>query len=418
MVSEKPPRRSKPANEPVTIDLKPEADTAPPTSEEVRDADAATVEETAAVHDETDAAFGESVEREPVDTDKDQSAPEPFGQSGETVAAQAAGEPAARAKPSSALPGLLVAGIVGGLVAISAGGALQYAGVLPGLSPPAVVSQDSNASLVADIDALKAQVERLSTPTPADSAIEQRLAALETSVKQVSGNSAAADAAVIEQMQADLAQANTTIAALKSDIAGNAQSLSDSESRITERLAEAEKKIDAPRDDVEVARAIAVTALKSAVDRGGPFITELETLADIAPDDASIVDLRPFAAAGVATRAELVRQFPQIADAILAAIHQPEAGQGIAGRLLSSALSVIKVRQVGNLEGETPEAITARMEDKLRNGDLKGADLEWNNLPDAGKSVSSAFEKALQARIQVEDLVGSALARSLAANQG
>ncbi|MGV8937481.1 MAG: COG4223 family protein [Allorhizobium sp.] len=417
MVSEKPPRRSKPANEPVTIDLKPEADTAPPTSQEVRDTDATAFEETAHVHNEYEAVFGEPGASEPVDAAKDQSAPDPFGQSGENVSGPVDDASAASRKPSSAMPALLVAGIVGGLVALSAGGAMQYAGVLPGLSPPAAVS-DSNTALAADVAALKTQLAQLSTTAPADSGVEQRLAALETSVKEAAGSSAAVDNAVLEQMQADLTQANTTIAALKSDIAGNAQSLSDSESRITDRLTEAEKKIDAPRDDVEVARAIAVTALKSAVDRGGPFMTELQTLADIAPDDASIADLRPYAAAGVTTRAELVREFPETADAILAAIHQPDPGQGIAGRLMSSALSVIKVRQVGNVEGETPEAITARMEDKLRNGDLKGADLEWNNLPDAGKSVSSAFEKALQARIQVEDLVGSALARSLAANQG
>ena len=86
--------------------------------------------------------------------------------------------------------------------------------------------------------------------------------------------------------------------------------------------------------------------------------------------------------------------------------------------LLSSALSVVKVRPVGNVEGDTPEAIIARIEDKLRNGDMKGAALEWNNLPDAGKAASAEFEKTLQARIKVEELVGGAASRSLAADKG
>ena len=77
-----------------------------------------------------------------------------------------------------------------------------------------------------------------------------------------------------------LAQNEEALATLRNAVAGNSQALSDSE----RRLAEAEKKIEEPRTDVQMARAIAVTALKSAIDRGGPYLAELDALASIAPD--------------------------------------------------------------------------------------------------------------------------------------
>ena len=82
-------------------------------------------------------------------------------------------------------------------------------------------------------------------------------------------------------------------------------------------------------------------------------------------------------------------------------------------RLAASAMSVVKVRPVGNVEGEGPDAIVARMEVKLQNGDLKGAALEWESLPEAARKASEAFKTKLDARIRVEELVGSTLNRAV-----
>jgi hypothetical protein len=215
-----------------------------------------------------------------------------------------------------------------------------------------------------------------------------------------------------------LAQADEALAALKGEIAGNASALTETETRLAERLAEAERKLEEPRTDVEMAKAIALTALKSATERGGPFMAELDALASISPDDPAVAGLRPHAATGVASRAELVRKFGDVADTILAAIHQPDPNEGIGQRLLSSALSVVKVRPVGNVEGATPEAILARMEDKLQNGDLKGAALEWESLPEAGKAVSTEYVSLLKTRIDIEALVGDALAAVVSGKKG
>ena len=82
--------------------------------------------------------------------------------------------------------------------------------------------------------------------------------------------------------------------------------------------------------------------------------------------------------------------------------------------MLTSAKSLVQVRPVGNVSGDSVEAIAARFEDKVKNGDLPGAVTEWNSLPDAAKSASAAFKQSLEARTRVEDLVGAALSKAIA----
>jgi len=201
---------------------------------------------------------------------------------------------------------------------------------------------------------------------------------------------------------------------LRSEIVSNKQALDQSATRLTE----AERKLEEPRSDIEMARAIALAGLKTAIDRGGPFLSELDALKSVSPEDPAIASLTPLASIGIPSRSDLAREFGQVADDILAAINQPLAGEGWTDRLLSSARSLVKVRPVGNVEGETPEAIVARVENKLQNGDLKGAALEWELLPGAGKEASSDFATKLKNRIEAEESVASALSQTVAGNGG
>ncbi|MFA7414476.1 MAG: mitofilin family membrane protein [Rhizobium sp.] len=417
MVSGKPPRRSKSSNEPVTIDLQAEEAVPNPAASESPLEETTMPEEAAAASPFPEMKDDEAKRPDdaPLDGEPSSSSEEVFGTENpepETV------PPAARQKTSPSLPSLLAVGIFGGLVALAGAGSMQYAGFLPTIGPaPKDAIPDTN--LTTELNALKDQVNALAAKanTMADTGqLAERLAALEAAAAVRS--KMPTDAAAIDQLQQQLAANGETIASLQSAIADTAAKLSETENRLNDRLAQTENKLNEPRDDVEVARTIAVAALKAAIDRGGPFMTELDTLAGVTPDDPIIAGLRDYATTGIASRAELVRQFEDTADAILTAVHQPDPNQGLGERLLSSALSVIKVRPVGNVEGATPEAMVARMEDKLRNGDLQGAALEWNSLPEEGKAASTEFEKALRSRIEVEKLVGSALTKAVSGSQG
>lgn len=422
MVSGKPPRRSKATDDPVTIDLTAE-ETARPKEDGASDTKS---DATASSFVTDEAAMNTAAASDPpADTPADPwtQTPEPSeattsAAKSETPADSTANteatppkEPVRQSPPTSTL---VASGIFGGLVALALAGSMQYAGIVPGIGP----EQRTEAPAIdtADLDALKADVARLAAQPAApatDPALAERIAALETSV--ASNNSAlTADAAAVEALKTQLVAAEQAIESLRAEIASNKQALDQS----TTRLTEAERKLEEPRSDVEMARAIALAGLKTAIDRGGPFLSELDALKSVSPEDPAIAALTPLASAGVPSRSDLARDFNQVAEDILAAINQPATGEGWTDRLLASARSLVKVRPVGNVEGETPEAVVARVENKLQNGDLKGAALEWDTLPEAGKQASSEFSTKLKNRIEAEERVAAALSQTVAGNGG
>jgi hypothetical protein len=423
MVSGKPPRRSKAPDEPVTIDLTAE-ETA--TSKDAGTDDAPTSGGPASTftNEDTDMAPGaqpaSGVEPLPESLTEETGAPETAAPdrepapSADTAATSEATPSAPPVRPSPATSTLVASGIFGGLVALALAGSMQYAGIVPGLGPQETAQ--APAVDTAEIEALKAEVARLATQPAAqatDPALAERVAALETSLANASA-APAADAAAFETLKTQLVAAEQAIESLRAEIASNKQALDQSATRLTE----AERKLDEPRSDVEMARAIALAGLKTAIDRGGPFLSELDALKSVSPEDPAIAMLTPLASTGVPSRSDLARDFNQVAEDILAALNQPVAGEGWTDRLLASARSLVKVRPVGNIEGDTPEAIVARVENKLQNGDLKGAALEWELLPGAGKQASSDFATKLKNRIEAEESVSAALSQTVSGNGG
>lgn len=423
MVSGKPPRRSKAPDEPVTIDLTAK-ETATPKDADATETPQSEISASSPVADETVASTTAASEFEtdaPADpwtpkADAAETPPlaeEPPSPIDSTTTPEAA-SPSAQPSRPPATSTLVASGIVGGLVALALAGSMQYAGIVPGLGP----EQTAQAPAVdtGEIEALKAEVARLAAQPSApatDPALAERLAALEARVAEA-GSTPTVDSAAVEAVKTQLVAAEQAIESLRSEIVSNKQALDQSATRLTE----AERKLEEPRSDVEMARAIALAGLKTAIDRGGPFLSELDALKSVSPEDPAVASLTPLASAGIPSRSDLAREFGQVAEDILAAINQPVAGEGWTDRLLASARSLVKVRPVGNVEGDTPEAIVARVENKLQNGDLKGAALEWDMLPGAGKQASSDFATKLKNRIEAEDRVSAALSQTVAGNGG
>ncbi|WP_160012238.1 COG4223 family protein [Rhizobium sp. 18055] len=312
--------------------------------------------------------------------------------------------------------GLIAAGIVGGLIALLGAGAIQYAGFLPGPSAPQTASPEI-ANLSSEIDGLKQSVANLAAAppnaAPIDDTLAKRISALEIAAKAPQAASTGADSATVDALNQKISSLTGELDQLRGAVTQATDQRASSGAEIEQRLTEAEKKLNEPRQDVAVAKAIAAAALKAAIDRGGPFVAELDTFAGVSPDDPVATDLRSFAETGVPSRAELIRQVPDVATSIIDSVNKTDPNQSWSDRLMVSAKSLVKVRPVGNIEGDSVEAIAARMEDKVKNGDLPGAATEWNTLPADAKQASAAFKQSLEARIRVEELVGSALSKAV-----
>ncbi|CZT33340.1 COG4223 family protein [Rhizobium sp. 9140] len=442
MDPENPPRRTKPDQEPLTIDLHatPEtSDAARPEERGVRPdaverdmterdpmtqgaSDETVVPDAATVDSERDADGGTpSHGHTPADTLSQTEAEAAEEARAEAAAAAFAEEPASStrsetfseagsssrpknaSRPSSpSRSGALAAGILGGLIALAGAGVLQYAGVVPSIGPSSSGNADPGRDLGAEIDALKAQIS--STGASGGEGVEQRLSALEQSV------GATGDASGTDNLKAQVESLTQDLATVKSGLADQSRAAETAASQLSTRIEEAERKLEEPASDVQLARAIAVTALKTSIDRGGPFLAELDALKSISPDDPAVAGLAGVAQRGVPSRSDLTRTFPDTADAMLSAIRGADPNQGIFSRLIGSAASAVRVRPVGSVEGTGPEAVVARIEDRLTNGDLKGASLEWDGLPQPAKDAGADFRAKLDERIEVEGLIDAAVA--------
>lgn len=154
--------------------------------------------------------------------------------------------------------------------------------------------------------------------------------------------------------------------------------------------------------------------LSAAVEQGLAFTAELELLKPIAQGDAklneAIAALQPLAG-GVAARATLASEFPAMAKAALADdLADDSFGQRVVGKIKS----IVSLRRVGDVEGDTVEAKLARAEAALDSGNIaKAAELVKSLPPQTSKATAAWLARAdahLAAQHAVDQLAAQAVA--------
>ncbi|PYE88921.1 COG4223 family protein [Phyllobacterium leguminum] len=219
----------------------------------------------------------------------------------------------------------------------------------------------------------------------------------------------------VQKLTSRLAVLEEKITSASAQATQSASQDSGSIADIQSKLAALETRIMDQSRQPAIAAAIAATALKSAIDRGGSFAAELDTYRAMAPQSTDIEALGKFAAAGVPTIADLNHQFDDVANRIVATEQNADPNASVVDQLLASAKSLVKARPVGEVSGNSIGAITARIEAALARGDLDRAIAEWETLPDAAKAVSADFATQMKARRDTNALVSRTLASALGA---
>jgi hypothetical protein len=100
---------------------------------------------------------------------------------------------------------------------------------------------------------------------------------------------------------------------------------------------------------------------------------------------------------------------------MIAATEQPSEDAGFWESLVDSAESLVEVRPIGEVEGETVPAKVARMEVAVKAGELNKALAEFDTLPEPSKAAGQAFAELIRTRVTAEELVARALAGALKA---
>ncbi|MBM3556908.1 MAG: hypothetical protein FJX47_15295, partial [Alphaproteobacteria bacterium] len=172
--------------------------------------------------------------------------------------------------------------------------------------------------------------------------------------------------------------------------------------RADERLAALEVRLGRALER-PAALALAVGQLRAALQGAGSFAGEVERLATLAEGDGSIsgpirelLDLK----AGVPGLAELRGRFGAVAREAL----RPErdAGAPIWERAWTRFTDLVSVRRVGEVVGESAEALIARAEARLAAGDLAAAVAEVERLSGAAKTSTNAWLTEAKRRLAAE----------------
>lgn len=259
---------------------------------------------------------------------------------------------------------------------------------------------DRLTAAINDAEQRLAAVEKRPEPKAPDlSAVDRRSAAMEGTLRELRGG--------LDDLKRMAEQAPA--AASPQAIEGIAGRIGGLEERIA-ALAAARASAPPPIS-ATAAEFIVLNSLTRAIRSGDPFVKELDAArAQLGERAAPLAVLDSFAVRGLPSVAALGRQFSELAPQLL---RGPEPDGSFFDRLLTNATRLVEVRRVGEPEGNSASAIVARAETKLSRGDLVGAIIEIESLPEPAKSAAANWLAAAKQRRDAETLVAKLLDASL-----
>ena len=266
----------------------------------------------------------------------------------------------------------------------------QDLATLGALTERTTVLENSTASLAALESRLAGLESRPVDTGAADdiAAVNTRLADVDTALSAVRGESERL-AASVDTLQSKLAQdLKEALALVEGRLAavdrsrGVDSALAETVEALQTRTGALEVAVE--RSAGRAALAAAIGALRGTAERGRPFEAELQTVRALAiahPSsllDGPIETLSLSAGTGLPSMVGLQRSFAVLAGR--AARPAPTRDAGWVGQTLDRVGSLVTVRRTGDIAGQSPEAVVARAEVRLQEGDLAGAVAEMTAL--------------------------------------
>jgi hypothetical protein len=301
----------------------------------------------------------------------------------------------------------------------------------------ALKAPGSDAALAAQVKTLQGQLDQLVKD-------QNQLTDLVAHANQAPGADAtklaATDAALasrVDELQIQLDALSAAVTAGKT-LRGDVETLSaelakatDRNGKLEQRLAELEKAVAAQQNvdqrSVSAARASATMALaarlRGNVDAGRPLTDDLAALKPLAAGDADLTAalgaLDPLAN-GSDSIAALRQSFQPVARAIVTAGKNDEAGSWV-DKAVARLSSIVSVRRVGDVQGDSTEAHVARAEAALNNNRLDVAVAELKPLTGTAAQAAAAWlakaERQLAAMAAADRLQALAAQRLAAIQQ-
>jgi hypothetical protein len=267
-------------------------------------------------------------------------------------------------------------------------------------TPPPPASSPAGEGRAGDLESRIAALDAMLAP------LGDRIAALEGAVRDAAAAARAAGeradkaASLIANPlpraegggEQDRAQQNAALEAL----ARRVTALESRQAALQQKQEGLDRLATAPDKTVRIATA--ATALRSAVERNGPFTDELAAARSLGLDESGLASLAPFAATGLPTRTELFHSLSTLVPE-LRRLSAPSARDlGYLERLQASAVKMLNIRPVQDEPGDDPATVMSRIEFKLPQQDIEATLAELDRLPGPARELAQGWRTQALAR--------------------
>ncbi len=175
-------------------------------------------------------------------------------------------------------------------------------------------------------------------------------------------------------------------------------------STLDERLAKLEQEGKSDTTGRLAALSFAMENLLQKIKTGEVFKRELDIVSAVLPKNPELEKLNDQARTGVKSIAGLQREFASVLRAVLAA-EDTVAAPGVMAKLVGTAKSLIRVRRVGDIEGDSREAIIARLETRVKAGNMAAALSEAKKLDGAFARAAASWVGLVEERVKVIEFI-------------
>ncbi|RBP10599.1 hypothetical protein DFR50_11885 [Roseiarcus fermentans] len=287
-----------------------------------------------------------------------------------------------RQPPASKGPGAglaLVSGAVGGAIvaALAAGYFLQF--------PPKGELSESDLSRLAAVETA------VGHDSAAIAGLDKRIGALEAAKAAAPKNDEGAEA-----VSAEIPALAARLDKLEKE--PPAPDLSALTSRM-QKLEDAVAAAKAPEPGGNPAAvAIVAETIRDKLATGAPYTAELSALTGLGVDPAKLAALKPLAGGAPTTNA-LAASFQSVEPKLFAAIAPKETGT-VAERMLAHVRSLVQIRDVGEVQGDDPQAVASQVLGDLRRGDLGAALAAFAKLPEPARDAAAGFAADAKSKLE------------------
>ena len=163
------------------------------------------------------------------------------------------------------------------------------------------------------------------------------------------------------------------------------------------------------------ATALAAAAVVEASQGQGPFSDELASLRAMSPPSPELQALGALAQAGAPSRTALAQTYPDYAAHASVAARAPGKGAGLGDRIVYALARVVMLRRVSDAPGDGVDALLARAERQVDDGDLDRALKTLDRLPPGARDAMASWRLRAERRAEIDRDAAALRARALRA---